>query len=98
MSTEHSAAIAMLPINRHVMCTYLHTFRYINSRRGPKPPCVRSISGMAQTWKREGAGLYSLSSPGEADGVRVGYLQTLEITGHQSSGPQIRRGFLSCDG
>ena len=42
------------PTNRQITGTYWHTPRNVNPHGAPKPACVRSISGMAQTWKREG--------------------------------------------
>lgn len=60
------------------MCMLAHT-QVVNPQRAPQLACVRSISGMAQTWKREGACLYLPGLAGEADGVRVESLQTLEI-------------------
>lgn len=47
-------AVHTLPRNRHITGTYWHTPRNVNPHGAPKPACVRSISGMAQTWEREG--------------------------------------------
>lgn len=51
---DHSHIPRGGPMNRQITGTYWHTPRNVNPHGAPKPACVRSISGMAQTWKREG--------------------------------------------
>lgn len=53
------ASICQLPLgtltSRQITCPNC-TLNYVNSHGSPKSACVRHISGMAQTWKREGRG------------------------------------------
>ena len=51
---DHSHTPPGAPTNRQITGTYWHTPRNVNPHGAPRPACVRSISGMAQTWKREG--------------------------------------------
>lgn len=82
MNRQAHTNICMTPWDPHEQTRHVYILAHaqrVKPQRVLKPACSRSISGMAQTWKRDGAGLHTAGSAREADCVGLGSLQALGI-------------------